>query len=184
VIAGWAIVGVLAFLVRAVWSLVPHVVGAWRDAGLGIHHHILAGIWIVLMLYSEGYKGFQKAFSPRVVARAVHLARQPHWLYVIIAPAYAMGLVGARTRRMIVSWSVVAAIVAAVLLVRHLHQPWRGVVDSGVVAGLAWGTLSLVIIAGRAACGRVPEVSLDLPETPPPPMGSLVGESPNPPGSP
>jgi len=31
-----------------------------------------------------------------------------------------------------------AAIVVLVLLVHRLEQPWRGIVDAGVVTGLTW----------------------------------------------
>ena len=40
---------------------------------------------------------------------------------------------------MTVSWVFVIAIVLLVWWVRSLPQPWRGIVDGGVVLGLMWG---------------------------------------------
>jgi hypothetical protein len=34
--------------------------------------------------------------------------------------------------------------------VRLLPQPWRGIVDAGVVVGLTWGTISLVVFCIQA----------------------------------
>ena len=37
------------------------------------------------------------------------------------------------------------AVVCLILVVRLLEQSWRGIVDMGVVVGLAWGTVSLLV---------------------------------------
>ena len=34
-------------------------------------------------------------------------------------------------------------IIILVLLVQMIPQPWRGIIDAGVVVGLSWGVLSL-----------------------------------------
>jgi hypothetical protein len=34
--------------------------------------------------------------------------------------------------------------------VRLLAQPWRGIIDGGVVVGLAWGLVSLVVFGFQA----------------------------------
>ena len=41
----------------------------------------------------------------------------------------------------------VAAIVAAV---KRMPYPWRNIIDAGVVAGLTWGSLSIVAIYVKA----------------------------------
>jgi hypothetical protein len=51
---------------------------------------------------------------------------------------------------MIVAWSVLIGIVVLVVSVRSLAQPWRGIVDAGVVVGLVLGWLSLLIWYFRA----------------------------------
>jgi len=159
-IAGWAILGVLVLLGKAVWQLVPLAL----ETGPLSPGQVALGVgWIGFMLYAEGYRGFQKAFSPRVVARALHLSRNPHWIHVLLAPAYAMGLIHAAPRRLVVSWLLLVALAAIVLLVRKVPQPYRGIIDAGVVLGLAWGIGSILCFAVRALFGRAPRIDLDLP---------------------
>ena len=43
-----------------------------------------------------------------------------------------------------------ALFVAIVVFVRMLAQPWRGIIDAGVVLGLAWGVVSIVYYVVRA----------------------------------
>ncbi len=74
-----------------------------------------------------------------------------------------MGLVHATRRRLVVSWTIVVGIVGIVIVVRMLEQPWRGIVDAGVVVGLAWGVLSIVYYTARAFAGRTMPVAPDLP---------------------
>ncbi len=163
-VACWAIGGVTLLLLQAVVRLTPIALEPLRRGGLGAVELSAYVGWALVSLYSEGYRGFQRAFVPRSVARAFHLARSaPGPLLVALAPAYAMGLVGARRRRLVTSWTIVAMILVAVTLVRRLPYPWRGVVDGGVVAGLVWGVVSLAITFARALAGSVPEHELDLP---------------------
>ena len=101
--------------------------------------------------------GFQRNFSPRVVARAMHLAKDHDALSVALAPFYCMALFRANRRKKIVAWVLLTVIVTIVILVRMLPQPWRGIIDAGVVVGLAWGSLSIVVLFLRAVFqGRVP----------------------------
>ncbi len=118
--------------------------------------------WAVFNLYAEGYRGFQLRFSPRVVSRAFHLADHPRPLHVIFALPYCMSLFHSTKRQLIVSWVLVIAIVALVILVRSFPQPWRGIVDGGVVIGLAWGTIAIVVFYVRGLLGNPPPIQ-DLP---------------------
>ncbi|MFP4155256.1 MAG: hypothetical protein ACLFSG_06145 [Halothiobacillaceae bacterium] len=120
--------------------------------------------WLVFMIYGEGYRGFQKGFSPRVVARAVHLARNPVWWHVLLAPAYCMGFVHATPRRRLVSILVTSGIVVLVLLVSQLPQPWHGIVDFGVVAGLVYGLFFIAWYAIGHLLGRPVDHPADVPE--------------------
>ena len=158
----WGIVGVLLLLAQAIYRLAPlafELVDRELDA---IELTILVG-WCVFNGYAEGHRGFHKAFSPRVVARAVHLSTHPRPVYVAIAPLYVMGLVYATRKRLIVSWVLTLGIVAIVAFVRQLAQPWRGIIDAGVVIGLAWGVLSICYFVGRALAGRAMPVPPDVP---------------------
>ncbi len=161
--AAWGLVGVSALLLRALSRLTPVAIEGLGSPSLGPWHWVAAAVWLVAMAYFEGYKGFQRGFAPRVVVRALHLVRHPQPLHVLLAPLFCMGLIHARKRRLITSWIVVAGVVTLVFAVGLLAQPWRGLVDAGVVVGLAWGLAAIVGYAVRALTGRPPQMSADLP---------------------
>ncbi len=111
--------------------------------------------WVAANLYLEGYRGFQRGFVPGVAARAVYVACHPTWPRVALAPLFAMGLLGTTLRRRVISWSILVGVWTLVMLMRLVPQPWRGIVDGGVVAGLAWGVGALVVEAVRVLKGGV-----------------------------
>ena len=155
----WGVLGVVAILVKSIVLLTPIALAAFDHALTAIHWVALA-VWVAFMVYSEGYRAFHKAFAPRVVSRAQYLAAHPRPLHVALAPLYCMGLLYATRKRLIVSWCVTFGVVAIVLVVRTLEQPWRGIVDGGVVLGLTVGTLSILYYTIRQA----PLVPPDVPE--------------------
>ncbi|HHO51224.1 MAG TPA: hypothetical protein ENK18_10210 [Deltaproteobacteria bacterium] len=159
----WGVGGVLLLLSQAIWRLSPQAAGIF-DGTLTPTQWGIAALWTMFMLYSEAWRGFHKQFSPRVVARALGIAsdRRP-WL-VIFAPIASMGLIHATRRRHIVSRSLLAGIILLILLVRALPHPWRGIVDLGVVLGLAVGMLSLLGFAVAAVAGAPPTVPAEFPE--------------------
>ena len=62
------------------------------------------------------------------------------------------------------TWIGTGLILLAIIVVRQLPQPWRGIVDLGVVIGLAWGLVSFLYMSALAlAQGRYP-VSPEVPE--------------------
>jgi len=145
-IASWGVFGVLGVLSQALFRLTPLALEPVQKGMLEPYQWVIYVVWAVLNLYTEGYKGFQRGFNPRVVARAVHLAHHPKPLHVILAPAFCMSLFYATRKRLIVSWSLVIGITLVVVLVRQLDQPWRGIVDIGVVTGLGYGAAHLVVV--------------------------------------
>jgi hypothetical protein len=162
--AFWAVLGVTLLLSSAVYRLTPKAVQAILD-GLTPFQWALLVANVVFMAWSEGYRGFQKGFSPRVAVRAMHLAAHPKPLHVLLAPPYAMGLVHATKRRLIVSWSLTIGIVGLVILVRLLPQPWRGIVDAGVVTGLVWGIVALIGHFLRLLAGHPAPVPTETPDS-------------------
>ena len=160
----WGAGGVVALLLQALNRLTPYAIEAF-ELGLTPLQWAVCIAWTLLNAYAEGYRGFQKGFSPRVIARMVHLARAPRPLFVLLAPLYAMSLFHARKKRLIVARVLVVVIVGLVLTIRYLPQPWRGIVDVGVVVGLVWGTLSILWLLFAALFrGSVPPDD-SLPET-------------------
>ena len=158
----WGLLGFLAILGQAFWRLGPYAVHAIRSHLSAGQIVFLVG-WVVFMTYSEGYRGFHKRFAPRFVARAMHLARRPRPLHVLFAPLFCMALFHATRRRLVVSWCLLVGIVLLIVLVRQLNQPWRGMVDAGVVLGLVVGAVSLVWHWVQALRGEKMPVSADLP---------------------
>ena len=63
------------------------------------------------------------------------------------------------------SWSMVLGIVTLVVLVRRLPQPWRGIIDGGVVVGLSWGIVAILILFGQGLTGRPVRASAELPQS-------------------
>lgn len=142
--AWWGILGIALLLTRALTRLLPHALQPWLSGSMSWGHQGLYLAWVVLNAYAEGYRGFQLRFCPRVIARARSLHVAPVIWHALLAPAYCMALFAAPKRRIVVSWILVLAIVLAVTLVRRMPQPWRGIIDGGVVAGLFWGLVALL----------------------------------------
>lgn len=164
--AGWGLAGVTLLLGAAVYRLTPWAVDAFSYS-LTLSQWVLLVGFSLFMLVGEGYRGFQKNFSPRVVARARHLAGHPTPVRVLLAPLFLMGFFGATRRRKVTSWSLTTGIVLLVLGVRRLAQPWRGIIDLGVVLGLAWGLVALFGFAYQAFSRREFSFPADLEPTEP-----------------
>ena len=61
------------------------------------------------------------------------------------------------------SWIFIGALVLLIWWVRSLPQPWRGIVDGGVVLGLVWGLAVIWWLFARYLIGaKIPPPS-DLP---------------------
>lgn len=145
----WGLVGVALLLGSALWRLVPYAVelGAFALTPL---HWIAVVLWTLFMAWTEGYKGFHLGFSPRVAARARYLREHPRIVHVLLAPLFCFGYFHATRRRQITSIAVSLGIVLIVIGVKQLAQPWRGIVDVGVVVGLSMGIVSLFVHGARA----------------------------------
>lgn len=138
----WGVTGVGAVLVYAATSLGGHAVQALA-AGLGPLEWLLLVVNTTFMAWAEGYRGFQQRFSPRVAARALDLYERPTAVRLVLAPLFCVGYFGATKRLQRTVWLGTGLIVLAVLVFNQLDQPWRGILDAGVMVGLMWGTLSL-----------------------------------------
>lgn len=160
----WGMFGVLALCVEAIVRLFPPAIAPLVDRSLTLPQALIYLATVGFFAFAEGYRGFQKAFSPRAAARAVWLDREgaPTWLRVL-APLFCMALVHATRRRLVANWILVTGIVAIIVLVRMLPQPWRAIVDGGVVVGLSWGVLSLLVSYARELRGTAGDVPLALP---------------------
>ena len=149
----WGLLGVGVILGSAIYRLSPWALDALH-MDLDWHHWVLMIVYVLFMAHSEGYMGFQRRFSPLVVARARYLREHPTPMRVIAAPLFCMGFFHAHRRRLITSYLLTSSIIGLIVLVRFLPQPWRGIVDAGVVIGLAWGLVALFVIAVQGMNSR------------------------------
>lgn len=140
----WGVCGALAILGYAVSKMVRATSEAF-SYDLNVWHYLVMAVWTFFMAYSEGYKGFQKGYSPRVASRAVYLRDKCTGLRLALAPFFCLGFFHAPRKRKITVVILVIGISLIVLLFKYIPQPWRGVLDFGVIIGLSWGIIATVI---------------------------------------
>jgi hypothetical protein len=148
VTAAWALLGVALLFSSAVFRLGRRGIETLQ-AGLGGFHTAALVVLVVLFVYGEGFRAIQKRYAPHLLGRVRDVAGHPNPVYHVLAPLYAMSLVGAPRGTLVRAWSGVAAIVCAVLLLRITPDPWRGIVDLAVALALAWGLGAILLRAGR-----------------------------------
>lgn len=158
----WGLAGIGAVLVYAAASLGGYAAQALAG-GLTLPEWLVLVANMVFMAWAEGYRGFQQRFSPRVAARALELHGQPTWPRVLLAPLFCVGYFGATSRLRWMVWAGTGLIVLAVLLFNRLPQPWRGILDAGVMVGLLWGTVSLLWASWTTFRGRRALVPAEVP---------------------
>lgn len=140
---GWGVAGFAWILLDAILRLGNLALKVF-SSGLSATQWVLVVVVIAFMAYAEGYRGFQLSFSPRTAARALYLLRNPDVLSALLAPLFCMGFFHATRRPLLVAWVGTAMIVMLIIGLRLTPQPWRSIVDAGVVVGLSWGLLSFL----------------------------------------
>ena len=145
----WAVTGVAGILAWAIFRLSGIALGA-LEVPFAWYHWVAIGAFVPFMAWSEGLRGFQRRFSPRVAERAMLIRAAPTAARVIFAPLFAAGFFGGSRREQLGACLGTIAIIALVILVHRLDQPWRGILDAGVVTGLAWGVVATLTLSARA----------------------------------
>lgn len=146
--AAWALLGVSLLFGSAIFRLGSRGV-ATVTSGLGGFHLAALAVLVVAFVYAEGVRAIQRRYAPHLLGRVARVAREQRWIYRVLAPLYAMSLVGAAPRILVRAWSGVTAIVGAILLLRVTPAPWRGIVDMAVALALAWGLGAILLQAWR-----------------------------------
>lgn len=149
VAAIWGFCGICLLFSSAIYRLGALALEMPMDSFAWYHWAALAAS-LVFMGFSEGYRGFQQNFSPRVAARILYLSQNVTPVRALLAPLFCMGFFHAQRRRKIISYCLTGGIILLVLVVRTIDQPWRGIIDAGVVLGLAWGIVSLAAFTFQA----------------------------------
>lgn len=158
----WAIFGLTLIFVPAIFRIIPYATEALKF-GLSLHQWILLIIWCIFMLFTEGYRGFQKQFSPRVASRTLFLLKgKPRFVDILLAPLFCMGFFHATKRVIIANWSIASGVTLLVIIVRHFSQPWRGIIDMGVALGLSYGLITIYYFLYLALKTRKPVVDPEL----------------------
>lgn len=145
----WGLIGVSALLGSAIYRLAPRAKEA-LDMGLSTPQWIALIGFALFMMIAEGYRGFQKKFSPRTAARVRYLRDHPSLLRSLLAPFFCMGYFHATKKTQITAIVLTLGIIMLIILVSFCPQPWRGIIDFGVVLGLSWGLISFLIFTAKA----------------------------------
>ncbi|WP_027857504.1 hypothetical protein [Marinobacterium jannaschii] len=162
VAAFWGLTGVCLIFGSAIYRLSQIALQTF-DSSLDWYHWAALVFSLVFMGFAEGYRGFQQGWSPRVAARVRYLADNGTPLRTLLAPLFCMGFFDIQRKRKIVTYCLTLGIIALVQLVHLLEQPWRGIVDAGVVLGLTWGLVSLLLFTLQAFFGKGFEHSPEMP---------------------
>lgn len=139
---GWALLGVAGIFGWAVFRLGRRGVEAIQGGLEPFEWLVLVGL-TVGFVYSEGVLTFDRRWIPKLVIRARRL-RSEGRLLQMLAPLYALSLVGTRPKDLVKGWGGTALIVMAVLIIREFPSPWRGIVDFAVASALAWGMVTIL----------------------------------------
>jgi len=145
----WAIFGLLALLGFACWRLSAYTIDSF-SMPLNWMHWVVFVAWTIFMAHGEGYKGFQKKFSPRFAARCKYLSHSTTTLQLILAPLFCMAYFHAPKKRVIATFALTIMIIIFIFAFRLIPQPWKGLLDFGVVFGLAWGAVSTLYYCFKA----------------------------------
>ena len=160
----WGVGGVLLLLLFAIYRLAPMAL-ALEDSTMTLLHRTGLAFFVAYMAYTEGYKGFHHGFAPRLVIRAIYLKNNPCILHVLLAPLFCMGYIYATRKRKVISIGLTLMIICFILIARILPQPWRGIIDAGVVVGLSIGIISITYFIFLAILNpQAIEISAELPD--------------------
>ena len=160
----WGVLQVVSIIGNAIRRVLPIAMQPFEDGGMKSYEWVMYVTWSVYMLYMEGYKAFQCKFSPLVAERAFRLIDHASPLNILLAGPYSMGMMDATKKRKYISWGVTLGVFGIVKIVKMLPYPYRSIVDGGVVAGLSYGTASILWFAGKALLGHTIDIDPDFPE--------------------
>lgn len=145
----WALAGFIAILGFAVYRLSGHFVVAW-EMPLSWYHWLVLIVNTTFMAYSEGYKGFQKSYSIKFSNRLIELEQRPSATHLLLAPLFCMNYFDAKKKNMVLAYVLTIAITLLIIIFHYIPQPWRGILDAGVVVGLSWGIIATLVLAIKA----------------------------------
>lgn len=138
----WGILGVSTLLLSAVYRLLPKALEGMNYSWTWFHWTVCI-LFFIFMVYSEVWRGFHQRFSPTVAARLKYLSQNGGLLDKLFAPLFGMGYFHATRRRKLTSFGVSFGVILLIVMVHFVSQPWRGIIDVGVIGGLALGVVDV-----------------------------------------
>ncbi len=141
----YSIGGVIAIFSSAIYRLYPHIHESYSFEFSTLNWIVLA-LYLLVMIVGKGYFALHRGFVPRVISRSELLIEQGSAFDRLLAPLYCMGFFKAPKKRMIISYTMLIFIISFIVSASKISQPWRGIIDMGVVVGLSLGILSLLFL--------------------------------------
>lgn len=145
--AAWALAPIAGCFVESIYRMGGRAARTVAS-GLTAGQTAILIILVAGFAWGEGFLALQRRLAPFVVRRAF-TAGLPGWA-IAAGPLYALGLVD-RSADVVRRWLGLGMILAAVVVVRMLPSPWRGLIDAGVATALAWGLVALLVETVRMA---------------------------------
>jgi hypothetical protein len=146
--AMWGLAGVVLVFGNGVVTLGARGIATIREGLAPLEWAALIALTVVFV-YGEGVRALQRRWVPYVFSRLALLRTSDNVLHHLVAPLYAMALIGAPRRALVLAWAGALAIVLAVLIVSRFPPPWRGITDFAVSVALAWALAVMIAKAAR-----------------------------------
>lgn len=162
----WGVLGPMALLSSGVWRVFPYAIEPLlTPASLSVLHIVLYVVSIIFNAWTEGYRAFQKMIVPRILARAQWLTDNPERVNPILAPLFVAGFFAMQKRAIIVRYTFLVVIICVIIGMKFMPQPWRGIINAGVVVGLGWGVVAMGVGLIQLFRGVVPDADPQLPDS-------------------
>ncbi|MBT3756892.1 MAG: hypothetical protein HOK80_08665 [Candidatus Cloacimonetes bacterium] len=144
----YSIGGVIAIFSSAIYRLYPHVKESMSLEFSALNWTVLAA-YLIVMIVGKGYFALHRGFVPRVIVRSEQIISNGNLIDKLLAPLYCMGFFKAPKKRMIISYLMILFIISFLVSASKIVQPWRGIIDLGVIVGLSLGIISLLLLGSK-----------------------------------
>lgn len=162
----WGILGISWLFSMALYRLLPYMLELF-DMPLDIVQGVALVFSLGFLGYGKGNLILRLRLAPRFAARVVYLRKDPTVLRVIFAPIFCMGFFYATRYRRNMSYAISIMVISLIFLVSQLEQPWRGIIDAGVVFGLVIGLISIWFCSFKAFFSNHSDASPETPDSGP-----------------
>jgi len=140
----YSIGGVILIFSSAIFRLLPHVLEGFTYQFSNLQWIVLI-FYLLIMIVGKGFFALHRGFVPRVIKRSDQIVENGKLIDRILAPLYCMGFFNAPMKRMLISYVMIFFIVSFIVNASRISQPWRGIIDLGVIVGLSLGIISLIL---------------------------------------